>query len=300
MVTPDQAIDAINKVYGAHPRSRALHAKGQFYAATFTATPGASRLTRAAHMTGAPIPTLVRLSNGSGRPHSVDKAPDVRGLAVSFRPPGSDATDILAQTGVRFPVRTPEAFLEFTSAAAQPNKPWLLAAFVARNPRVLGPLLANLRARAVNPPRSFADIPYYAIHAYKWLDADGGSRWVRYTWRPEASPAQTPKVDGRNYLHEEMQQRLANGPVRFTLEVQIAADGDNPHDPTSVWRGAGVEEVGTLEITAPAPDPEADGGVTVFDPTRIIDGIELSDDPILRFRPQAYSVSVDRRLKPGS
>jgi hypothetical protein len=25
------------------------------------------------------------------------------------------------------------------------------------------------------------------------------------------------------------------------------------------------------------------------------DGIELSDDPILRFRPQAYSVSVARR-----
>jgi catalase len=33
----------------------------------------------------------------------------------------------------------------------------------------------------------------------------------------------------------------------------------------------------------------------VFDPTRMVDGIELTDDPILLFRPRAYSVSVERR-----
>ena len=33
----------------------------------------------------------------------------------------------------------------------------------------------------------------------------------------------------------------------------------------------------------------------VFDPTRVVDGIELSEDPILRFRRHAYAVSVERR-----
>ena len=50
--------------------------------------------------------------------------------------------------------------------------------------------------------------------------------------------------------------------------------------------------------TAEVPDPEGGPGSStpvVFDPTRVVDGIELSDDPILRFRPSAYSVSVDRR-----
>ncbi len=32
----------------------------------------------------------------------------------------------------------------------------------------------------------------------------------------------------------------------------------------------------------------------VFDPTRVVDGIELSDDPILRYRPAAYSESINR------
>jgi catalase len=36
--------------------------------------------------------------------------------------------------------------------------------------------------------------------------------------------------------------------------------------------------------------------VLVFDPVRVTDGIELSDDPILRFRSPAYRVSVERRM----
>jgi catalase len=51
-------------------------------------------------------------------------------------------------------------------------------------------------------------------------------------------------------------------------------------------------------VTAPVEDPEGGpmtGTPTVFDPTRVVDGIELSDDPILRYRPDAYTESVSRR-----
>jgi catalase len=50
---------------------------------------------------------------------------------------------------------------------------------------------------------------------------------------------------------------------------------------------------GTLELTA--VDAAADENALVFDPARVTDGIELSDDPVLRFRPAAYSESVTRR-----
>jgi catalase len=33
----------------------------------------------------------------------------------------------------------------------------------------------------------------------------------------------------------------------------------------------------------------------IFDPMRLVDGIEPSDDPILQARPGAYSVSYRRR-----
>lgn len=295
--TPEQALDQINATFGRHAGHRALHARGRFYDATFTALPAAATLTRAVHMSGAPTPALVRLSNGSGSPDHPDKTPDVRGLAVSFRPPGG-ATDLLSQTAPRFPVRTVEDFLEFMHVAAEAQrKPWLLAWYSLRHPGTVPSLMANLKAKAIVPPPSFAVARYYPIHAYRWLAADGTSRWVRYTWVPEATADSVAKGRSRgpNYLHEEFTDRLARGPVRFGLDVQIAGDGDDPDDPSAQWRSESVVRVGTLEITAPAPDPEADGGVVVFDPTRVIDGIELSDDPILRYRPLAYSESVRRR-----
>jgi catalase len=53
--------------------------------------------------------------------------------------------------------------------------------------------------------------------------------------------------------------------------------------------------VGTLRIEELDRTRERDGDVLVFDPTRVTDGIELSADPILRVRPDAYAVSVERR-----
>jgi catalase len=50
-----------------------------------------------------------------------------------------------------------------------------------------------------------------------------------------------------------------------------------------------------LEITALAFDRDRDGDVLVFDPTRVTDGIGLTDDAILLARPGAYSVSVAAR-----
>ena len=47
---------------------------------------------------------------------------------------------------------------------------------------------------------------------------------------------------------------------------------------------------GTLELTELA-DVEA----LIFDPTRVTDGIECSDDPILAARSAAYGVSFARR-----
>jgi catalase len=38
----------------------------------------------------------------------------------------------------------------------------------------------------------------------------------------------------------------------------------------------------------------------IFDPGRVIDGIERSDDPILHARSDAYSVSFSRRSQPTS
>jgi catalase len=68
------------------------------------------------------------------------------------------------------------------------------------------------------------------------------------------------------------------------------------NDPTVAWPAdRETVEVGRVELEGPDTERERDGDILVFDPTRVTDGIDLSDDPILRFRPRAYSASVTRR-----
>lgn len=290
---PEVAIDRLAKVYAGPHGARTLHAKGRFYSGTFTASPEAAELCRAAHLQGEPVPVTVRWSNAGGHPRGSDKAPDVRGMAVKLHT-GAGDTDLLGQTAPRFPVRTPEAFIELTEAG---RKPYLLPIFMARQPSSVPALLANLRARTLVPPHSYAEATYFPIHAYGWLSTDGSRTWVRYVLRPLATPADRvgASFDGRDRLFDEMEARLARGPVRFDLRVTVAAEDDDPHDPMSVWKSTQVIDAGTLEVTAADPARETGGELIVFDPSRIVDGIELSDDPLLHYRPLAYSESASRR-----
>ncbi len=299
-VTPEQVTDAANEVYGRHPGSRALHAKGTLLKGTFTAAPAAARLSRAAHLQGDAIPATIRVSNGGGNPDVPDYVPDVRGLAVKLYLPDGARTDIVAQSAPRFPVRTPDAFVELLRAQEPgPAMAWKFPLFLARHPEAIPGLPANLAA--LRSRASYATCTYYAIHAYRWLDADGGSRYVRYTLAPAAGEQRLgprrARALGPDYLQEEIRRRVSGGPIRFALEVQIAGAGDDVDDPTSVWpKHRERVNAGTLEITALETERETGGDVLVFDPTRVIDGIELSDDPLLRFRHDAYSDSVARRM----
>ncbi|HLJ03186.1 MAG TPA: catalase family peroxidase [Solirubrobacteraceae bacterium] len=297
--TPQESTAAANALYGRHPGFRALHAKGTLLKGTFTATPQASQLTRAAHMQGEPVPVTARVSNGGGNPRVPDYAADVRGLAVKLYLPDGSRTDIVTQTVPHFPVSTPEAFLELLHAqAAGRAAPLKLSLFLARHPGAIPSLPGNLAA--LRPVPSYAACRYYAVHAYRFVDASGGSRYVRYTFVPEREEARLwpwqARGLGRDYLQEEISSRVAAGPVRFALELQIAAPGDMVDDPSAEWP-ADRERVdaGTLELTGLETERETDGDVLVFDPGRVTDGIELSDDPVLRYRPAAYGDSVAAR-----
>jgi len=296
MLEPERAIDRIREAFAPPEGYRTLHAKGGFYAGTFTATPEAAGLCRAGHLGGAPVRATIRWSNAAGNPRVSDQQPDIRGMAVSFHLADGTVTDLLAQTSPRFPVRTPEDFVALTVASLRPHT---LALWLARHPSAVPAMLAAARARAAGKPFSYAEVPYYPLHAYRWLDASGDGSWVRYSFVPLAGRDDRPDggFSGADRLQQEIAARLVAGPVRFEMRVQVAGPGDDPHDVMSVWRNARELVAGHLEVTGVAPDPETRGCAVVFDPTRVVDGIELSDDPILRYRPAAYAESVSRRTR---
>jgi catalase len=287
-----EAVDAINAISGAHAGHRAAHAKGTLLAGSFTPSAEAAELTTAAHMQGEPSRVTVRFSNGGGDPGIPDYAREGRGMAVKFYLAGGDKTDIVALTLPCFFVRTPDDFIAFTNARLEPEK--LMPDFLGAHPEALPAIQAALGA---DPPESYATCAYNAIHSFRWVDAGGGTRWVRYRFVPEAGERTLPggeaKARGRDYLQEEI---LARAETAFRLLVILAGEGDEIDDPTEAWPPEREQvEVGRLVLTGPDTERERDGDILVFDPTRVTGGIELSDDPILRFRPRAYAASVERR-----
>jgi catalase len=220
-------------------------------------------------------------------------------MAVKLYPPGDQRTDIVGQTSPRFPSSDPEGFLELIRSSKPPSAAWRTPKFLFRHPGAALelPITAPVLLR---PPRSYATQRYFPIHAFKWIAADGAEHWVRYTLEPEAgvhwlSPLAARRL-GRSYLTEELLERVGREPVRFRLILQLAEDGDNPNDPRAVWPKARERvDAGTFVLDEPDSEREQGDDILVFDPTRVVEGIELSDDPVLRFRTKAYSASVMAR-----
>lgn len=288
-------LGALETLFGTHGTRRAVHARGVVLAGTFTAAPVAARLTRAGHMQGRPVRALARFSGSSGLPWWPDFLPDARGLAVRFLLPGEGATDLVAVSLPRFPVRTPAAFRELVQALApRPALAWRLPWFLLRHPRVLGSLPANLMALA-RPPASYANITYHAVHAFTWITPYGSERHVRYRWMPEAVRHLSwwgALWRGARYLEKEARARLREGALRLHLQVQVARPGDRLDDPSAVWPAdRDVITVGTLELASVA-SAEQD---LAFDPLRLVPGIVAGPDPVLHFRHEVYALAAARR-----
>jgi catalase len=297
-LSPDDAIQAIRGTGGAQPGYRALHAKGTLYRGTFTAAPEAAGLSRAKHLDGSTVPALIRFSNGSGNPHQPDGASGVRGLAVKFTLPDGSTTDVSTQTARLFVSSTPDGFVDLLKAL-RPGRtaPLRLARYVVTHPRFLSAFPVVRDGNKV--PASYATLEYHGLHAFRWVGSDGSARFVRYHLVPAAgeeylsgSAAQGKDPD---FLNDELNTRLASGPIRFDFRVQIAGPKDSTVDPSAPWQSTESVNVGTIEITGPETEREHGGDIVVFDPMRVTDGIEPSDDPVLRFRTLAYSASVKLR-----
>ena len=299
-----QLVETMRALAGPHPGFRPVHAKGIVCSGTFRASAGARALSRAPHLQGQAVATVLRFSNSSGDPDVHDGIPNARALAVKFQLPEGKNADILALHIEGFPARTPEEFLAFLRAqlpdpATGKPAPDAVPHFLESHPATRA-FIERLTKKPV--PVSYGQACYYAEHAFQFTAPDGSSRFGRYRWTPEAgevylSPDDASKRSA-NFLREELESRLQNGPVAFRLVLQLAGESDPTDDVTALWPAdRPLVELGRLEVTRISPTSAADERRLVFDPTNVTDGIDLSADPIPRARSAAYSISYDHRSK---
>jgi catalase len=297
---PEQIVDTMNLLFGKHPGFRSAHAKGIVCEGVFTADASAATLSKAPHLQGQEVKVTVRFSDSTGVPDIPDGVPEAgpRGMAVRFHlPVGS--TDIVANAFNGFAVANGEDFLAFLKAVAASGKdapkPTALEKFLATHPKAMKVVTAPKPV-----PASFATEPYFGVNAFEFTNVDGKSRFGRYQLRPEAGAkflsAEEAARKPPNFLIDELGERLARGPARFQIVVQLAGEGDNVDDATEVWPDdRPTVRLGLLSITGKVADSEKAQRALAFDPLHLVDGIEASDDPLLEVRSAAYAVSRRRR-----
>jgi len=297
----DSLLKQFESLFGAHPGFRPVHAKGVLLTGTFTPGSEAPSLTRAPHANRASTPVTVRFSDTTGIPLIPDTDPNAnpRGMAVRFHLADRVHTDIVAHAADGFPARTGEEFLEFLTAIAASfsakTSPTPIEKFLATHPAALAFIQ---KTKAI--PASFARLGYFGITAFRFLNQAGAGRFGRFRLVPTAGVDHLDeaalKTKGPNYLFDELNERLAAGPIRFDIQVQLAEEGDVVDDATASWpANRKLLHFGSLTLTGVEPDNAHLQKYLIFDPIPRVDGIEPSADPLIELRAAVYLISGRRR-----
>ena len=161
------------------------------------------------------------------------------------------------------------------------------------------PRRSGLRSAQAGPGR-FRHGIFYGVNAFRFINREGTSRHGRYRIRPEAGEEHLDADEATrqpgSYLFDELAERLSRGSARFRLLVQLAGEGDPVADGSLPWPEERPQvELGTIAVTSRVADSTASERRLLFDPARLVDGIELSDDPLPLARSALYAIAYRRR-----
>jgi catalase len=295
-LTPDKVVAAFaapgDEVLG-HRRN---HAKGICFTGVFEANGAGSELSRAQVFVRGQYPVLGRFNLATANPDAPDATVRVRGLGIRISTPdGQEWRSAMIDAPV-FTVSTPQAFYELLLASGSKD-PNAMKAFAAANPE-----FAKFSDWAEHAPwtSSYSQDRFNSLNSFVFVDGSGADHIVRWSLLPAAQPVAVSPDElakrGPDFLEQEIAQRVASGPQRWTMMVTVANPGDPTADPTEAWPADRRSiEVGTL--VAQHVQAERDGPCRDinFDPTVLPSGMRTSDDPFPAARSSAYAKSFDLR-----
>lgn len=267
---------------------------------------------------GTKTPVFTRFSNFIGSKGSKDTAVDIRGFAVKFYTQEGNY-DMLS---LQFPIFILADAMKFMDMvhAVKPNPvtdvPQATVAhdnfwdYVASNQESAHMVmwLMSLRGR----PRSWRMMEGWPINAFRFINEQGKSTFVRFVWKPklgvhsllldEASIIGGVDPDfHRRDIIEAVQKGMF---PEYELGIQLIPEEDELKydfdvlDPTKFWpeETIPVDIIGKLTLNRLVNNFFAEEEQSSFDPSTLIPGIECSNDPVLQGRTFAYRDTDYHRL----
>ncbi|UAK26262.1 catalase family peroxidase [Sphingomonas nostoxanthinifaciens] len=298
------ALQAANgKVY---PGFRRAHAKGLCVSGRFEANGAGAALSRASLFPAGSVPVIGRFSTGGGNPMAPDGRVVFHALGLRFVLPHGERWHMALDHTPIFIASTVADFVALQNAAIPDAKtgkpdPAKMKAFAASHPETQA-FLDYMKTAPL--PSSFANGTYYSIDAFRFVDAQGQSRLVRWQFEPETPFAALDKAtldkQPSDFLFDDLLARTKQAPLRWHMILVVANPGDRTDNATVRWTGPHRQiDAGTLILDHAATETQGDCRDYNYDPLILPKGVAASDDPILAARSAAYSASFRRRTKEG-
>ena len=298
--TPKSIVDALKAAAGNPRNARADFAKGQCVRGTYAASDRAEEITTSRSFTK-PSRILARFSVSGGNPRAADTDKFLlRGFGIKL---GNDdhRSDILLQSAPVHFARTLDQMLAFLKARlpGPDGKPDLekIRAFSAANRETLHQE-NYIAARPL--PGSFASTTYWGVHAFPATNAKGETRFIKFKVAPAggdvALTEDEVKAKSADFLHDDLEKRIAAGDVRFSVMALLDRPGDPIMDVTIRWPGEDSREavrLGTIVITGVEANDVCDA--SIFNPANLAEGISHPPDEIFAARRAAYAISLAKR-----
>jgi len=298
-LTPAQLVDALAPQGGPALGHRRDHVKGICFTGVFEANGAGVSLSKAAVFATGRYPVVGRLSPGTPDLNAADATARVRGIGLQITTPDGQEWRTGMINPPVFPAATPQAFYELLVALARKQDPDAMKNFAAAHPEI-----GAFGAWAKSAPftGSYAEERFNSIDSFVFTDGSGVDHVVRWALDPAAQPVALTEDElakrGPSFLEDEIAQRVAGGPLRWTMTVTLADPGDPTADPSKAWpESRRTVAVGTLVAEKIIPEAEGPCRDINYDPTVLPTGIRTSDDPFPAARSAVYAVSFDRRME---
>ncbi|MFZ2516303.1 MAG: catalase, partial [Candidatus Lutibacillus vidarii] len=291
---------------------RVVHARGygaHGYLETLEAIPD---LTRAAifQRKGTRTEAFVRFSTVAGNLGSPDLARDVRGFAVKLYTTegnwdivGNNMPVFFIQDAVKFPDLV-------HSVKEEPDRGWPQAAsahdtfwdFVSLMPEATHMLLWAMSDRAI--PRSLRFMEGFGVHTFRFVNAAGESRFVKFHWKPRQGVQSVlwPEAVAINGADPDFHRRdlyaaIASGAYpQWDLGVQVFDDAFadafdfDVLDPTKLIpeEVLPVRVIARLTLDRVVDNVFAETEQVAFCTQNIVPGVDFTNDPLLQGRNFSY------------
>ncbi|MEG9249617.1 catalase [Arthrobacter sp. Soc17.1.1.1] len=259
----------------------------------------------------------IRFSSVIGGRDSSEAARDPRGFAVKFYTEDGNwdlVGNNLAVFFIRDAIKFPDVIHSLKpDPVTFRQEPARIFDFMSQTPEAMHMLVNLFSPRGI--PADYRHMQGFGVNTYKWVNADGDTKLVKYTWQPQQGVKSLTEEDAANiqatdlgHASKDLFEAIERGDYpKWDLYVQLMDDGDHPEldfdplDDTKTWPEQDFvpKLIGTMTLNRNVSDHHNENEQISFGTGVLVDGLDFSDDKMLVGRTFSYSDAQRYRVGPN-